>query len=777
MTTELSKKNILNENNHPSESYSLSNSNLSSFSNYVDQSMIIPYKSFLKENIKSFNLLPNEENSTKENELENSLKAKYNFDTPTLEINLKITSDYDLIQKKLKEYLDIFGEINSVKYDHNANTIKVNYKYYFSCLYANRSLASILQNKNEINSAINYYSNCDYSNKSINTTISKDKIYNKNRDKDFTQAFKFLTENYKTNTRFKTQIYKDGNYENTKCCEKIEELTKNNIISEKETNFGELKQDNKECIYSPKMKSSTDNSELNMNTYNNKGTKYKWSINNDYSNNDYFSSRKKRNNNFLNPMNNMIFPPNLLYKYLSMNNPNTIKIPVPVPVPVPVPMPMSTPKLNKNVSYNINNNNNYSSFSKPKIKSSFLNQNKEKDNENVHLSLNKTKTQTESNNNIIDYSPEVNSKNNSNKINNFYDNFLPNVNINTQQNNSPKINENSPQKENISNNIDKKDLISKNEDKEVINEKENNSSNSNISSKSSQEKNPINDIISSIKFNEKNNIDILSTMGQKKLSLDKLNYFLQNNKPVSNFNNPIRNLTSDENEFQSGNPKTFPLPFFFPFPIQFPSKLPNFNRNQYLFPGGFNKNIIDFNKLTLSTRNTIKFDTYSSRDYFYKYVCNYLVQIENDDNFLVTKRIIGKNGCFLKKIIQEACIKYGDFSTKIRLRGKGSGYLEHDGKESEEPLMLCISSLNYPTYYNCCSLIDNLFRKVYNDYYSYLLKILPNELHSSINRKKILKHEFVVNRFASNKNNKNNNHKPYKNNISSNERLSNQETN
>ena len=237
MTTELSKKNILNENNHPSESYSLSNSNLSSFSNYVDQSMIIPYKSFLKENIKSFNLLPNEENSTKENELENSLKAKYNFDTPTLEINLKITSDYDLIQKKLKEYLDIFGEINSVKYDHNANTIKVNYKYYFSCLYANRSLASILQNKNEINSAINYYSNCDYSNKSINTTISKDKIYNKNQDKDFTQAFKFLTENYKTNTRFKTQIYKDGNYENTKCCEKIEELTKNNIISEKETNF------------------------------------------------------------------------------------------------------------------------------------------------------------------------------------------------------------------------------------------------------------------------------------------------------------------------------------------------------------------------------------------------------------------------------------------------------------------------------------------------------------------------------------------------------------
>ena len=169
----------------------------------------------------------------------------------------------------------------------------------------------------------------------------------------------------------------------------------------------------------------------------------------------------------------------------------------------------------------------------------------------------------------------------------------------------------------------------------------------------------------------------------------------------------------------------------------------------------FNKKIIDFDKLTLNTRNTIKFDTHSSRDYFYKYVCNYLIQIENDDNFLVTKRIIGKNGCFLKKIIQESCIKYGDFSTKIRLRGKGSGYLEQNGKESDEPLMLCISSLNYPTYYNCCSLIDSLLKKVYNDYYDYLLKILPKDLNYSVIKKNILKHDFFVNRFASEKSGKN----------------------
>ena len=114
---------------------------------------------------------------------------------------------------------------------------------------------------------------------------------------------------------------------------------------------------------------------------------------------------------------------------------------------------------------------------------------------------------------------------------------------------------------------------------------------------------------------------------------------------------------------------------------------------------------------------------------------------------------------FFKKIIQEACIKYGDFSTKIRLRGKGSGYIEHNGKESEEPLMLCVSSLNYPTYYNCCMLIDSLLKKVYNDYYEYSVKMLPEKLRYSMKRKQILKHEFVVNRFASsgNKENSSNN--------------------
>ena len=115
----------------------------------------------------------------------------------------------------------------------------------------------------------------------------------------------------------------------------------------------------------------------------------------------------------------------------------------------------------------------------------------------------------------------------------------------------------------------------------------------------------------------------------------------------------------------------------------------------------------------------VEFQTNSTRDYQFKYVSRYIVQIENEKNFPVTKMIIGNSGKLLRNIIVKNCINNGDHTTKIRLRGKGSGYIEHNGKESEEPLMLCVSSLNYPTYYNCCMLIDSLLKKVYNDYYEY----------------------------------------------------------
>ena len=162
---------------------------------------------------------------------------------------------------------------------------------------------------------------------------------------------------------------------------------------------------------------------------------------------------------------------------------------------------------------------------------------------------------------------------------------------------------------------------------------------------------------------------------------------------------------------------------------------------------------IDFEKMTLQMKNDIKFNTYSNREYMYKYVCNYNIQIENDESFNVTKRIIGKNGYFLKKIIYEGCIKFNDYSTKIRLRGKGSGYKEGNlNIESNEPLELCISSLNYPTYINCCRLVESLLKKIYFDYYQFRKSITPISLVDAIKQKQIIKYEYVVNRFGNNDN-------------------------
>lgn len=43
------------------------------------------------------------------------------------------------------------------------------------------------------------------------------------------------------------------------------------------------------------------------------------------------------------------------------------------------------------------------------------------------------------------------------------------------------------------------------------------------------------------------------------------------------------------------------------------------------------------------TNDLLFFKTYSNREYNVKYVCQYSIQIENDDKFQVTKRIIGYN--------------------------------------------------------------------------------------------------------------------------------------
>ena len=161
----------------------------------------------------------------------------------------------------------------------------------------------------------------------------------------------------------------------------------------------------------------------------------------------------------------------------------------------------------------------------------------------------------------------------------------------------------------------------------------------------------------------------------------------------------------------------------------------------------------------------VKFQTNSTRDYKFKYVSRYIVQIENEKNFPVTKMIIGNNGMYLRNILLSNCIKYGDHSTKIRLRGRGSGYKEGPNKEeSKDPMELCISSLNLTSFQRCSAEIEILLQQIYLKYYNYQCKNLLDKKRDSCNNndnnnnnginnncpivmKEILKYHYVVNRF------------------------------
>lgn len=139
------------------------------------------------------------------------------------------------------------------------------------------------------------------------------------------------------------------------------------------------------------------------------------------------------------------------------------------------------------------------------------------------------------------------------------------------------------------------------------------------------------------------------------------------------------------------------------------------------------------------------FQTNSFRDYNIKYVVQYIIQIDNDNDFHVTNKLIGNNGIVLRKLIIDNCIRFNDYSTKIRLRGRGSGYKEGiNQEESKDPLELCLSTLNYYSYLRCCFHIENILRFIYHQYY--IFEILRKGRGDNIRMKQIIKYQYVVNR-------------------------------
>lgn len=695
----------------------------SSLSNQKVSQSLAPFEQILLENVSSFNLIQNNKNEkcTKKN----SENTDGNLDNQIIEIILNATSNYKLIEKKLRELFALFGEITSFCYDSNIHTVQIVYKYYFSSVYALKFLICTLKQDKDNESKARE-----------NGEKNENKKENIFKDKEYVQVVDYLTENYKI--QFKTNIFKeeekddkqikDNNYPNNEDY-KTENEQKKYIIT-KEQEFSQIKSNTKEM---------SNNKKLFMKQ--NLATPIRF-VNKDNKN-------LGSNRNYINPLSAFPLPPMSYFPYIQpMNAGNVIRVPVPVPIPVPVAVNLNPSSSSPQTKTNTK------TLSSCAIISNSSNKQGEKVNEcqnnnNIPQNINKEKSQNKEaikNSKVSKFaSADSNSQNDLVFFASSSEESKSKSNDSKKNEKTEKGNEKKTEKL-----IENKSLING----EAISKRDNTVENIVKESNDNSQKlfeakklNKTNEEISEIKIENIPN-DLLSTFGRKRMSLEKLNFFLQNNKPISNFNNPTKSLSGCSEKYPSILPMT----------LNEYSKMSkamlnnyyymscNYHMNQFNKPKNFNKNVIDFDKLTLDTKNTIRFMTYSSRDYYFKYVCNFLIQINNDDKFMVTKRIIGKNGCFLKRIIQESCIKYGDFSTKIRLRGKGSGYIEMNNKESDEPLMLCISSLNYPTYVNCCSLIEDLLRKIYNDYNDFLICVLPKEMHHNIEKKKIVKHEYVVDR-------------------------------
>ena len=96
-----------------------------------------------------------------------------------------------------------------------------------------------------------------------------------------------------------------------------------------------------------------------------------------------------------------------------------------------------------------------------------------------------------------------------------------------------------------------------------------------------------------------------------------------------------------------------------------------------------------------------------------KFTCRFEIGIENDKDFQVARRIIGQKGINMKNIVART-------DAKLRLRGKGSGYLEGlSRQESQEPLHLCVSCTSRRGYAEAARMVSELLDHVYEDYRHY----------------------------------------------------------
>lgn len=143
---------------------------------------------------------------------------------------------------------------------------------------------------------------------------------------------------------------------------------------------------------------------------------------------------------------------------------------------------------------------------------------------------------------------------------------------------------------------------------------------------------------------------------------------------------------------------------------------PNWNNNGYV--NNNNRQISNFNSGSVSSKYNTQNqnDEEGNKGVSGKYTCRFELQIENDKDFQVARKLIGAKGCNMKKIV-ELCGGSTDNDVKLRLRGQGSGFKEGPmNKESDDPLHLCISSKNPEKYTQACGLVEDLVNNVFEEY-------------------------------------------------------------
>jgi len=93
--------------------------------------------------------------------------------------------------------------------------------------------------------------------------------------------------------------------------------------------------------------------------------------------------------------------------------------------------------------------------------------------------------------------------------------------------------------------------------------------------------------------------------------------------------------------------------------------------------------------------------------------CQFFVGIEEEPKFKVTRKILGPHGQHMKAIAEAS-------GAKLRLRGRGSGFLEGPEQlESSDELMLCVSALDWAGYTEAVRLVTELMEDVYEQYRSH----------------------------------------------------------